>query len=107
MTNQSKAIKAALRERLRDGKCATGSVPYGYRVGARGRLVVDRREQRCIRLARDLQDGGFSLRKVAVMLVDAGYRPRGGKDWHPQQVKRMVMGFVKQAPVTARVRGEG
>lgn len=67
-----------------------GSIPYGRRLDADGKsLVDDPAEQEVIRLVKLLRDGGMSYPKIAIELTTKGMIPRG-KAWHPQTVKNIA-----------------
>jgi DNA invertase Pin-like site-specific DNA recombinase len=84
-TKAALAVKRARGERV-------GTVPYGRRVGADGRLEDHPEEAAAVARARELRAGGASLRKIAVTLVTEGHRPRGSGAWVIQTLRRMVAG---------------
>ena len=82
--------KAALTAKKAQGK-RTGSIPYGYRLADDGQtLIADENEQRALVLVRQLRAGGETLRAIGAQLTAQGFKPRGGKDWNPNTVKRMA-----------------
>ena len=82
-TSAALQAKKSRRER-------TGSVPYGYRCEDGVYLVPDETEQAAIAMIRDLNAKGLSLRNIAGRLQAKGYKPRGGKSWHPQTVSNIL-----------------
>ncbi len=71
--------------RLRAGTAAL-RLP-GRRAGPWSRFPE---EQGAIREARKLRRRGLSLRQIGAKLTEGGYRPKGGGDWHPPQVARLL-----------------
>ena len=68
-----------------------GAVPYGYTLADDGvRLLANPAEQDVITQARELRDGGMSLRKVAAELDNRGFRTRTGRVFSACQIQRMV-----------------
>jgi DNA invertase Pin-like site-specific DNA recombinase len=87
-------VKAALAVKRARGE-RIGAVPYGFREVEGGRLEPEPREQEAIRLARQLRGlhvrgKPLSLRQVAAGLAAEGFRPRGGGEWMPSTLARMV-----------------
>jgi len=81
--------KAALAARKSQGR-RTGSVPYGYRADAEGYLHEHAGEQAVIAEARRLKAAGLSLRAIAGELERKGFYTRTGKQFNPNQVKRIL-----------------
>jgi DNA invertase Pin-like site-specific DNA recombinase len=89
--------RAIIKRRMVSGKRAKkaaggfigGRPPYGYRIQG-GKLFADESEQEVIKLAQKLQRAGSSLREIADELDARGYRPRTGKAWHPNTVRRIA-----------------
>ncbi len=68
-----------------------GAIPYGKALAADGVALVDvPAEQEVIAQARELRAGGLSLRKVAAILAERGFKARNGKVFEAAQVQRMV-----------------
>jgi DNA invertase Pin-like site-specific DNA recombinase len=68
-----------------------GAIPYGYDLGADDvALVANPAEQEVIRQARELHEGGLSLRKIAAELDRRGLYARNGQTFQATQVQRMV-----------------
>ena len=86
--------KAALQVKKRRDE-RVGTVPYGWRLATDGTtLIVDKREQKLIRLAHSLRDQGFSLRGIAAELTRMQHKPKRGKAWHTSSVR----GLLRQEP---------
>lgn len=81
---------AAMQHLSATGGYVGGEPPYGYAVGAEGRLVPVDAEQAVMREARALADAGLSLRAVAARLADRGLVSRTGRPFAATQVARMV-----------------
>lgn len=86
----SERTKAALAWKRMNGEYTGGGVPYGFRVDHCGRLRRNMWEARAIDVARQLADGGASLRQIGKALTMDGMYPRGGGEWSAQQVKRLL-----------------
>lgn len=94
-------IKSALRHKITQGELV-GSVRLGHVAMTSGRtrttrdgaekpvmvLAPDICEQAAIARAQALA-GTHSLREIAAILTDEGYKPRG-RYWHPQTISRML-----------------
>jgi DNA invertase Pin-like site-specific DNA recombinase len=85
-TRSALAVKKARGERV-------GTVPYGWRAGADGRLVADPVEAAAVVRARELRAEGRPLRAVAAALVEEGHRPRNGGAWAIQTLRRITRVF--------------
>lgn len=68
----------------------TGNAPYGFELGIEGQLVESEPEQRVLSLVRKYRQEGLSLRKIANVLSEQGFRSRAGKPLHFQSVARMA-----------------
>jgi site-specific DNA recombinase len=95
-----RSVKKFLRE---EGCFQGGLVPYGYRIGRvtkRGarKLVLHRREQAILRLARKLAFAGLSLRQSAAVMEDRGVTNRKGRRFDPRQIKRMLDATLQEQP---------
>ena len=68
-----------------------GAVPYGYDLAGDGvALVANPAEQEVIAQAKELHDGGMSLRKIAAELDRRGLYARNGSQFQATQIQRMV-----------------
>ena len=81
---------AAMSLMAERGEYTGGQAPYGWCLGADGRLVEEAGEQKAIGIARELRAAGLSLRAVGARLTAAGCLPRSGKAWHAETVKALV-----------------
>ena len=83
-------ITAALQHKRAQGQ-RTGSIPYVWELDADGvHLVPVPAEQKVITEIRRLRDAGLTLRGIARELATLGFTTRKSKQWHPQQVKRVI-----------------
>ncbi|BBL77436.1 recombinase family protein [Methylomagnum ishizawai] len=68
-----------------------GAVPYGKALAGDGVALVDvPAEQEIIAEARRLHTAGLSLRKIAAVLAEKGFKARNGKVFAATQIQRMV-----------------
>lgn len=67
-----------------------GTPPYGFRVGADGRLEPVEAEQVVITSAREMQASGLGFRAIAKGLATSGARSRTGRAFDSTQVRRML-----------------
>jgi DNA invertase Pin-like site-specific DNA recombinase len=82
--------KAALRAKRERGERA-GRVPYGFALGADGRsLIIDERERGILRVVRELQEAGLSIRAIVVECGRRGFVSRVGRPYRKTQVERML-----------------
>lgn len=82
--------RAAMSYKKSQGQ-RVGSIPYGKRLAGNGvDLVNDDAEQEIIRLVRGLRHNGYTLSRIAAELGELGFKPRGGKTWHPQTIKNIA-----------------
>ena len=82
--------KAALAHLKAEGR-RTGGLSYGFKLADDGKTLRRHpKEQKIIRLARELRDEGKSLREIAKELAAQGHRSRTGAVFHPQQISRML-----------------
>lgn len=89
---------AVIRARMEAGKAAKaarggyvgGRPPFGYRAVG-GDLSPDPTEQATIARARQLREGGASLRMIASTLTREDHMPRSREGvWHPTMVARLL-----------------
>ena len=82
------------RERgaAKQGRISTGRPPYGYRVDATGRPVVEEREAEVVRrIFRDYAHRGLGAQRIAWDLSDEGVpTANGGRLWHESVVQRLL-----------------
>jgi DNA invertase Pin-like site-specific DNA recombinase len=82
-------LRAGRRRKAEKGGYAFGSPAFGWRA-ERGELVVDEAETEALARMAELRNDGASLREIAVVLKDEGYRTKRGARWHPQTVARAL-----------------
>jgi DNA invertase Pin-like site-specific DNA recombinase len=80
---------AAMAHKKAQGDYCGGDAPYGYAVED-GRLVPVESEQAVLAAAREARAAGLSLRTVACVLAERGFRTRAGGAFAAVQVSRMV-----------------
>lgn len=90
MTGHRRLTKAALAVKKGKGE-RTGTIPYGYQLGADGvQLVPHEGEQAVIAVIRSLRTEGLSLRAITAELDSRGLVSRSGGRWHLTQVVRVL-----------------
>lgn len=80
----------ALRQKRKRGE-RVGTVPYGLRAEADGKVAEDPEEQAVLMRMQSLRARGTSLRGIVAELNRAG-PPARGKKWHLTSVARMLAG---------------
>lgn len=80
---------AAMAHKAAQGDYCGGDAPYGFEV-VDGRLVAVESEQAVLAAAREARAAGLSLRAVARVLAERGFRTRTGGTFAAQQVARLV-----------------
>jgi DNA invertase Pin-like site-specific DNA recombinase len=80
---------AAMAHKASQGDYCGGAAPYGYAVEG-GRLVPVEAEQAVLTAAREARAAGLSLRSVARVLAERGFKTRTGGAFAAVQVARMV-----------------
>lgn len=81
---------AALGAKSARGGYVGGAPPFGWRVDAEGALEADPVEQQIVEAAREIREGGASLRATAAELTRRGWRSRTGRPFAATQVRRML-----------------
>ena len=82
--------KAALAAKRRAGELA-GETPFGWTADESGRLIEQADEQAVLKLIGELRDAGVSLRRIAVILTEAGYATKKGRAaWTHTSVKSIL-----------------
>lgn len=76
----SERTKDALRKKIRDGQQVSSRAPFGY-IYKDGVAVPNETEQLALEMIRELKQNHekISLRKVATILAESGYRDRKGQ----------------------------
>ena len=88
-------IKATLALKKAKGEKTGGQVPFGWKVANDGKhLEASKPEQEIIRLAKELQASGLSLRAIRAELERREVFPRNGKSWSVGSVNRAIKGKV-------------
>ena len=82
--------RMALLHFQRKGRYIGGHRPTGWLVGDDGSLQTLPEEQRLVARTQELRSTGMGLRKVARVLLEEGFVPRPGAEFHPEQVRRWV-----------------
>jgi DNA invertase Pin-like site-specific DNA recombinase len=99
----SMSTKAVLRRKRDKQEKTGGEVPYGWQLRADGiHLDPHAKEQDAILAARKLREEGYSLRAIAVQLVELGHLPGSGRAWHPETVKHLLSAEALDWPWEAR-----
>lgn len=80
---------AAMQHLKASGQYTGGHVPYGFQL-VNGELVKCPAEQRVLALVADYRERGLSLRKIANVLAEQGFRSRAGKPFHFQAIARLA-----------------
>ena len=66
-------------------------VPYGYNLDETGHLVVNRAEQKVIRVISDLHQKGYSIRVICLELEEKGHLTKTAKiSWNPKKVSMII-----------------
>lgn len=83
--------KAALAHKRKNNQKTGGDIPYGYDLSTAGLLIKNTDEQKVIKLMRNLNKNGYSLRKICSEIELTGYlTKRGNNKWHPKTVSRLL-----------------
>ncbi len=69
-SRHGEGIRAAKRDGRKAGKYLGGPVPFGWRVGAEGRLIQDGGQQRIIQEMRQMRKDRWSYRNIAALLLE-------------------------------------
>ena len=83
--------KKAMEYKKGQGK-VIGQVPYGYKREG-GDLVPHKSEQEVIRVVNRLYGGSKALSFIVKRLTELEYQTRQGKNFKPQQVKRIIKDY--------------
>lgn len=97
MVSVSQWEREAIGERTRDALAhkrangnRTGNIPFGFTLGADGKLVPNAAEQVVVAKVRELRQMGFTLRQIADELNAQGFKTRKGGEWRHQYVATMA-----------------
>lgn len=83
--------KKAMEYKKNQG-AVVGSVPYGFRR-ERNDLVADLHEQRVVTLINTLYGQSMRLTHICKELKHQGMATRKGKDFTPEQIRRIITGY--------------
>jgi DNA invertase Pin-like site-specific DNA recombinase len=89
VTKESGALNPAMGHRAKRGKLAVGQAPYGYAWHDKV-LVENQNEQKWISFMRQQREHGKSHYAICLELKNRQVPARGGGDWHPTQVQRIL-----------------
>ena len=80
------------RGAAKKGRISTGRPPYGYRVDATGRPVVEETEAAVVRrIFRDYVHRGLGIQRIAWDLTDEGVpTANGARRWHESVINRLL-----------------
>src|ERR1700730_1069797 len=81
-TRAALAVKRARSERV-------GQVPFGYIVGADGKLLPDAKEQAVVERIKDLRARRLTIKNITATLNREGAPARGGR-WHATTIARLL-----------------
>ncbi|MBS1941751.1 MAG: recombinase family protein [Bacteroidetes bacterium] len=87
----SERTKLAMRHLRNQWRYTGGHLPYGFALGAEGRLVVVHDEAEVIGTVLTLRAAGLGLRAICRGLEEKGLRTRLGHPFVPMQVRRILM----------------
>lgn len=83
--------KAALSHKRSRNEKTGGDVPYGYDLTPAGILIKNDTEQKVIRLIRNLNKDGYSLRRICRELEQAGHLTKNGNTiWQPSTIWKIL-----------------
>lgn len=80
--------KKALQHKKGNGH-VVGSIPYGFRRDG-DNLVPIQKEQTVIAQVNEWYSAGTNVASIQRRLKEQGTKTRDGKDWHSEQVKRLI-----------------
>lgn len=82
--------RAAMAEKRAEG-CRVGEVPFGWEIGADGRLIAVESEQLVLDSIIECRASGMSLRQIAAGLNERGILTKKGKaTWYAATVKSIL-----------------
>ncbi len=85
----SERTKDVLQMKISNNERA-GQIPYGWALSEDGKTLIENsKEQRAIRLIKELNDKRYSLRAICKELTEKGHKPQG-KKWHPKTVRSIL-----------------
>lgn len=81
--------RSAMAEKRRRNE-RVGTIPFGWDLGADGRLIANDAEQLVIRRIMDCRAAGMSLRAIAGILNDGGIGTKTGRAWYGESVRSVL-----------------
>lgn len=86
-------LKRGRIQKAKEGGYAGGGIPYGYHCphGCK-KLLVHQEEAKAVEIIFRLKEGipDITLERIAYYMNESGFRGRGGKDFNPMLVKRIL-----------------
>jgi DNA invertase Pin-like site-specific DNA recombinase len=84
-------LRSGRKRKAEKGGYAYGSPAFGSRAED-GELVTDDHEAAALARIRALReaDPNISLRAIAAVLTDEGYKPKRSATWHPESLRKIV-----------------
>jgi site-specific DNA recombinase len=79
----------AMQHMKSEGKYTGGIAPYGYQL-INGGLVEHEGEQQVVQLVQEYRARGLSLRKIATVLTEEGFKSRADRPFHHQAIARLA-----------------
>ena len=96
------ALSAAVTARLKAEGKHVHTVPYGYRIGAGGRLEERMDHQRILQWIFSLKEDGLGGKRIAKTLNAASVPSPRGRAWGSESVRKLLRRFVR-APGECRL----
>jgi len=88
--NLTKLTKEALWRKKAKGE-RTGSIPYGFNVADDGiKLIKNAHEQEAIDYCIEAKKDGYSLREIADLLIEQGFKNRVGNAFNAKTIKNIL-----------------
>jgi DNA invertase Pin-like site-specific DNA recombinase len=81
--------KAALAAKRKAGE-RTGEIPFGWNLGADGRLIENAAEQKVIQCIVNCRKAGMSLREIAAILNGQAITTKKGCRWYGETVRSIL-----------------
>ena len=82
-------LRSGRARKRENGYAGDGPPPFGYKAEGR-RLVEDPAEQGILKRIGELRAEGRSLRDIAAVLSEEGYRPKRSDTWHPGSLRLII-----------------
>jgi len=95
------------RQKAESGGHATGRVPFGYEKDEdSGELVINHKEAQIVALIFQYRGDDLSLRKIARLLNDKGYRTKKDNKWSGKSVSYILKNKKYQGILEQNIQGE-